>query len=281
MKKAIAIILTLVIVLSCVAGCTSKPVEKSGVWVCNAVDGVKDTEYVICVSKAIPDGQTLLTEINKVIDSLDVEGILGKYMQISTRRQDPGEGVEDLHHIVKDNRDKEGDDPILFYTQTFDPFQYSGAGGEFMDGIDIMISYMAAVNLGRSIQFFERPYDFCYSSVKSGTGDIFATGVALTDTVKNDFLVSKVYTTGKQCIISDKNEGYTKLSQLKGKVIGVVSSRPGEIMVREALEGKATIVEYENETEVKRALKDQHVDYIVIDELPAELLVQRLNGEKQ
>ncbi|MBR2323674.1 MAG: transporter substrate-binding domain-containing protein [Clostridia bacterium] len=82
-------------------------------------------------------------------------------------------------------------------------------------------------------------------------------------------------------MISDKNEGYTKLSQLKGKVIGVVSSRPGEIMVREALEGKATIVEYENETEVKRALKDQHVDYIVIDELPAKLLVERLNGEKQ
>ncbi|MBR2159741.1 MAG: transporter substrate-binding domain-containing protein [Clostridia bacterium] len=280
MKKAIAIILTLVIVLGCVAGCSSKPVERSGKWVCNAIDGVEESQYVVCVSKNIPDGQELLTEINKVIDSLDVDDVLKQYMSYGDRRNTIGITLRDLFLTINELRDKEGDDPVIIYSQVLDPFDFSGAAGAFADGIDMLISEQAAVNLGRSAVLYERTYSYGYEQVKSGKGDIFATGVVLTEQVKNDFLVSKVYTTGKQQIVSDKNEAYTKLSQLKGKVIGVITGRTSEIIVNKELAGSAEIVAFETDTEAKTALYNQRVDVLVVDEMPAKLLVDRLNNGK-
>ncbi len=280
MKKAIAIILTLVIVLGCVAGCSSKPVERSGKWVCNAIEGVEESQYVVCVSKNIPDGQELLTEINKVIDSLDVDDVLKQYMSYGDRRNTIGITLRDLFLTINELRDKEGDDPVIIYSQVLDPFDFSGAAGAFADGIDMLISEQAAVNLGRSAVLYERTYSYGYEQVKAGKGDIFATGVVLTEQVKNDFLVSKVYTTGKQQIVSDKNEAYTKLSQLKGKVIGVITGRTSEIIVNKELAGSAEIVAFETDTEAKTALYNQRVDVLVVDEMPAKLLVDRLNNGK-
>ena len=203
-----------------------------------------------------------------------------QYMSYGDRRNTIGITLRDLFLTINELRDKEGDDPVIIYSQVLDPFDFSGAAGAFADGIDMLISEQAAVNLGRSAVLYERTYSYGYEQVKAGKGDIFATGVVLTEQVKNDFLVSKVYTTGKQQIVSDKNEAYTKLSQLKGKVIGVITGRTSEIIVNKELAGSAEIVAFETDTEAKTALYNQRVDVLVVDEMPAKLLVDRLNNGK-
>ena len=289
MKKAIAIILTLVLVLGCMAGCAPKPLVKTGKFVCNEVAEVPASEYVICVSKAIPDAQTILAEINKAIEVFKKTEIVGrdgeKYnlMQLYKEGSVPlSARARELFEINNVLRENENDDPLMVFAQVYYPFNFGGPYGAYTDGIDAVICSEAAVAMGRSIVFTERPLSFSYEQVKAGKGDVLISAIPKTDELAKDFLLSNVYETGKQYIVADEGFNFTKIKDLnrEGLRIGVIAGRVGEEVINEAV-AKGTlkgvnVVVFDTDKEAKVAIINENVDCVVLDELPAKQMADEL-----
>lgn len=272
LKALFCLVLALGMMLTLFGCAGNAPVAKSGEFVTNKLEGAEQTQYVFCVSKNDPDAEVLVAELNKVIADTDVAALTDKYMDYANRRgTNP---IGDIHLF-----DNTGDF-IYAYTCVLEPFNYSGAGGAYADGVDVWLLSMMAENLGRRLQLNDLWYQDAYDTAKTGKG-VLATGMALTDQVKNDFLVSDVYATGYQQIISDKNQSFTKLEQLKGLKIGVLTGRTGETLVKQAIESGvlkgtgAEMVCFNTDAEAYVALKNEDFDVLVIDELPAKMLVTR------
>ncbi len=271
MKKMLPLLLVLALCLS-LAACAAGPVEKTGVYVTNPIEGIPETEYVLAVSRHDPEAAFLVEELNKVIDETDLDALFTKYMDYATRRRsDP---IGEINLLDNDGA------YIYAYGSVLEPFNFSGAGGAYADGVDVWLLSQMAEKHGRRLQLNDCWFNDAYEAARDGKG-VCLSGVALTDQVKQDFLVTRVYTTGHQQIISDETENFTKLEQLKGMTVGVLGGRTGEALVSQAIENGvlkgtgATVVVYYTDAEAFLALKNEDCDVLVMDELAAQMVVAR------
>jgi len=270
MKKLLAIVLVLVLVLSLTA-CAPKTYTLTEKLVANDIKGVEEVEYVFAVSKKCANGDKYLEQINKVIKERDVDNIIKRYTD-GTRNRDYYLG--DLKSVLPNSGAPVNPDlpKVSVYTSVYTPFQFSGAYGSSVDGFDMYLMVLMANNMGMNADFHDAKYADAYQAVKNGDGDILATAVVLTDEVKADFKVSNVYATGKIQIVCDEGYNFKSFNELKGFRVGVIAGRYGEKLTREALEGKAEIVQFFTDAEAKAAIKNQNVDAVVMDELPAGII---------
>ena len=254
-----------------VSACSSQPIVKSGELTINAIEGIEKTEYVFCISKQSPKAQEYLDELNSIIETTDCDDLMNRYMEQTFRRED---FLGEL--TVEDNTG----DPINIYTTVMSPYQFSGAYGNGVDGVDMYLMVKLADNLEMKPNFYDLPYTTAYDYVKEGKGDIFATGVAKTAQVEADFYVTDVYSSGYQQIVSDKNENFSKLSDLKGMRIGVLSGREGQRIISEAIESGdlkgsgAEMVVYETDAEAYSEYLAEQCDVLIIDEYSAKVMLQ-------
>lgn len=248
------------------------PVAKSGVAVTNAIAGIEKTEYVFCVSKKSEKAQTYLNAINAAIASTDVDALMTKYLNRQSMSMTYFLGELEIEY-------KTGD-PINIYTGICSPYQFSGAFGSSVDGVDMYLMVKVANALEMHPVFNDWGYVAAYNAVKNGTGDILATAVAKTPEVEADFYVSDVYSTGYQSIVSDKNEAFTTIAQLKGKKIGVIAGRPGQTIVEKAIkdgelkDSGAEVVVFDTDAEAYAAYEAQGCDVIIADEYSAKAMLK-------
>ncbi len=248
------------------------PVGKSGVAVCNAIEGIEKTEYVFCISKTAETYKTYLDAINDVIASTDVDDLIDRYLALDSRY---------MYYFLNElTIEYKTGNPINIYTGICSPYQFSGAYGSSVDGVDMYLWVKVANNLRMKPVFNDWGYKSSYNAVKNGNGDIFASAVAKTDEVVADFYVSDVYSTGYQQIVSDKNEAFTAISQLKGKKIGVMSGRLGQSIVDKAIksgelkDSGSEIIVYDTDAEAYADYKLQGCDVIVADEYSAKAMLK-------
>lgn len=276
MKKNIKVftfLLVLVLFAVSLTACQPSGVERCGIFVANKLQDSEITQYVFCLSKNSTNGAKIIANINKAIAESDLDKIIFTYMQDEPRRRVDGLGLYDL-------TDNDGEE-IVIYTTVFEPYQFSGAYGNGVDGIDVCVMSQMAEDLNARLVFNDLPYLTAYDNVKKNNNVIGAMGIALNEQVEQDMLVSEVYSKGYQQIVSDKNEGYTKLSQLKGLKIGVLTGRTGASIVKQAIESGvlkgsgAEVVEYSTDAEASTMLTHEMCDVLVIDELPAQLIALR------
>ncbi len=249
-----------------------RPVEKSGVAVCNAIDGIEKTEYVFCVSRKAENAQTYLNAINAVIASTDVNDLIKRYLELDSFYM--------KYFLDELTIEYKTGEALNIYTGICSPYQFSGAFGSSVDGVDMYLLVKACNNLQMKPVFNDWGYQPSYNAVKNGTGDIFASAVAKTDAVSADFYISNTYSTGYQQIVSDKNEAFTSISQLKGKKIGVIEGRPGQTIIDKALnsgelkDSGAELVVYNTDAEAYADYKVQGCDVIVADEYSAKAMLK-------
>lgn len=249
-----------------------KNVEKSGVAVCNAIEGIEKTEYVFCVSKKAENSQTYLDAINAVIAATDVDELINRYMSL--------EGFYKYYYLNDFTIEYKTGVPLNIYTGVCSPYQFSGAFGSSVDGVDIYLWVKVCNNLQMKPVLFDWGYQPSYNAVKNGTGDIFASAVAKTDALTADFYVSDVYSTGYQQIVSDKNEAFTAISQLKGKKIGAIKGRPSETIIDNAIKSGdlkgsgAELIVYDTDAEAYADYVLQGCDVIVADEYSAKAMLK-------
>lgn len=250
----------------------TKPVVKSGVAVCNAIKGIEKTEYVFCVSKTAENAQTYINAINEVIASTDVDELISRYLD---RPQ-----MSMTYFLGELTIEYKTGDPMKIFTGVCSPYQFSGAFGSGCDGVDMYLWVKAANKLRMNPKFNDWGYESSYNAVKNGTGDILASAVAKMETVSTDFYISNTYSSGYQSIVSDKNEAITEISQLKGMKIGVITGRPGQTLIEEALKSGvlkdtgAEMVVYDTDAEAYAAYQVQGCDVIVADEYSAKAMLK-------
>lgn len=269
MKKILAIALSVILLLSLVA-CGGKTYTKTGSYSSYAIEGLDEIEYVFAISKNAANGDKYLTEINKIIAYKDMAELLKRYTD--------GPRPWDKDYLGEiDVSDNKGLDPIIIYTAVLTPFQFSGAYGAGVDGLDMYIMAQMAENLNMEAKFQDTSYELGYEKVKRGEGEILASAVVLTEEVKADFKVSNVYLKSKLHIVCDKGYAFTSLKELKGFKVGVIPGRYSAKLVKEALGDSAEIVEFFTDAEAKAALQFENIDAFVIDELSAKHMVGLLN----
>lgn len=286
-RRVLVLALSVVLALSsvlCFASCGQKEEFDTEEWSANLLEGVEETEYVICVSKNIPDAQKILDEINKVIDQKG-KALVERYSPKDLTERVPDDEAKNMFFILNNLRD-EGAEPLNVYAHLYTPYEYSNGPGAFAMGIDVEICYNVAVSLGRSIIFNEPSLAEGYQKVKSGEGDILISAIAKTADLEKDFLVSKVYHKGNQQIIALNTLRLHKIKDLKGLKIGVIAGRVGEKLIKEAIESGvlknsgAEMIVFATDTEAKNAIQNERIDCIIMDELPALRTVARMIKER-
>lgn len=270
-KRAFALIFAVLMVISLLTACAPKTYTKTGVLTSNAIEGVEETQYVFAVSKNSANGDKYLAEINKILEEIDMAEIIKGYTSGTVSYYEDFLGDVDL----KDNIDLP---PINIYTIDYSPFQFTGAWGNGVDGVDMYVMAHLAERLNMFPKIQHAIYSTGYEKVKSGESDIFASAVALTDEVKANFKVSNVYASGKQHIVCDEGFSFTKIKQLKGLKIGVVAGREGQKIIEEAIKNGvlknsgAEIVVFDTDAEAGHAILNENIHALIIDELPAKVI---------
>ncbi|MBR2874703.1 MAG: transporter substrate-binding domain-containing protein [Clostridia bacterium] len=240
-----------------------------------AIEGIPKTEYVMCVSKAVPDGQEILNALNKVIKE-EAAAIVESNISPTGR----GGFAKSAN---EKNKTMSEDTAVIFYIQLYDPFTCAPlGGGEYGVGIDVDIAYKVAHSLDRRASFMYGPIDFSMNRVKDGHAHVLAQAIPYSKELEKDFYVSEVYATGSQSILSNSRQKFDELADLGGLVIGVIEGRPGQKLVEDAVangvlkDTGAVIRYYDTDTEVKNAFLQNNIDVAVLDEFPAKITAQYL-----
>lgn len=240
-----------------------------------AIKGEPITEYVMCVSKAVPDGQEILNVLNKVIKE-EAEAIVASNITTTGR----GGFAKTAN---EKNKNMPEETAVIFYIQLYDPFTCAPlGGGEYGVGIDIDIAYKVAHALDRRASFMYGPIDFSMKRVKDGYAHVLAQAIAYSPELEKDFYVSEVYASGTQSILSNSRQKFDELADLGGLVIGVMEGRPGAKLVEDAVangplkDTGAVIRYYDTDTEVKNAIIEYNIDVAVLDEFPATMVAKFL-----
>ena len=196
-----------------------------------------------------------------------------------------------------------GNDEIIVQTNAFfAPFEYYE--GEEIVGVDVEIMNMVGEKLGKKITFKNVEVSAIIDNVKEGkVCDAGAAGITITDERKEKVDFSTPYYTSVQYVIFAKDsdiakrgaEGaqYIVWEAMAGKKIGVQTDTTGWIYTDGEIYATADNdygydgVLYGTNTELKTfdnaqlaadGIASNIVDYVIIDELPAEYIVSKNSG---
>ncbi|MBQ8718440.1 MAG: transporter substrate-binding domain-containing protein [Clostridia bacterium] len=196
-----------------------------------------------------------------------------------------------------------GNDEIIVQTNAFfAPFEYYE--GEEIVGVDVEIMNMVGEKLGKKITFKNVEFSAIIDNVKEGkVCDAGAAGITITDERKEKVDFSTPYYTSVQYVIFAKDsdiakrgaEGsqYIVWEAMAGKTIGVQTDTTGWIYTDGEIYATADNdygydgVLYGTNTELKTfdnaqlaadGIASNIVDYVIIDELPAEYIVSKNSG---
>lgn len=271
MKKFIALTLATVAAFTTLslAACGGKDDAK---YVANKIAGVEVEQYGFAVGKNASKKTEILDAMNKVIANTDINAAVQYYTSVS---KDETPSVTLQFANLSDNTAG----TLNVYTCSgFEPYEFVDAN-ENVIGVDIYLMELVAEELNMKINVSDMDFDGIVGKVASEDNAIGAAGITITEARKESVAFSNPYFDSTQCIISKDSEAFTQLSQLAGKKIGVQKGTTGYMMVAEAIESGdlkgtgAELIEYDTGAVAFTALKQGKIDYIVIDELPAQKLV--------
>ena len=183
---------------------------------------------------------------------------------------------------------------LVLYTEAgFAPFEFI-SGGKVV-GVDIAICEEIAKEIGVELEVHDVNFDTIIGAIKSGKCDIGAAGMTITEERKEEVDFSIPYTTSKQyivCFATDKDD--MKLEDLAGKKIGVQLGTTSDFICSDEVSGTddddgnhtkgklegtgAEVVTYQNPNLAAVALKENKIDVVVTDKLPAEMIAANSDG---
>lgn len=158
----------------------------------------------------------------------------------------------------------------------FAPFEMRE--GDEVIGIDAEIGQKIAEKLGVELVVEDMEFDSLIAALQSGKIDYIAAGFTVRPDREEQVLFADKYFKAVQAIIVQ--EGNTEIAtteDLKGKKIGVQNGTSGDYLATDDIEG-ADVVRYNNGIEAALDLKNGNIDAVIIDNLPAEMLVDSNPG---
>ncbi len=270
MKKLLSILLTVVMALGIVSmvGC-----GKKANYVAKGIEGIEVEQYGFAVGKNSTKKAEIIAAMNEVIDAnIDKMDDIVAYWTAISKDETPTQTLEfaDLSNNTAGTLN-------VYTCSGFEPYEFV-VDGENVVGVDIYLMELVCEKLNMKIKVNDVDFDGICGKVAAEDNAVGAAGITINDERKLQVEFSTPYYSSVQCIISLEAQAYTKLSELAGKKIGVQKGTTGAMLVEKAInEGElkdtgATLVEYDTGAVAFTALKAGKIDFIVLDELPAQKL---------
>ncbi len=296
MKKLVAILLTLVLVVGAFAACggnTEETTSAGDETTAAATETLKvidialtSEEYGFAVKKGNAEllGQ-LNTFLTKIKNDGTYEAIMNKYFGDGTP-----EGV-----LIADTTVGAKENQIVIATNAaFPPFEY--VEGDKYFGVEIEIMALFAQEIGKNLAINDMEFDSVCTAVAEGTCDIGASGLTITETRKEILDFTDAYYNASQKLIAAANdtafdacttaedcEAVLK-GLAEGTKIGYQTGTTGAYYIDGdadwGFDGYANLegVGYTSGAFAVQDILNGNIAYVIIDEAPAKSLVAGVNG---
>lgn len=200
----------------------------------------------------------------------------------SNQAEDNQNEVNDNNQVdnneAEDNKDDEANTDeskktLIVGTEAgFPPYEYYGEGDEVV-GIDMDIAKAIADSMGMKLEIKNMEFDGALLAVQNGQVDFVAAGVSVNEKRKKvmDFSIEYVDST-EVVVVNKENPAVSSIEDLDGKVIGVQQGNIADFWVEENVDAN-NIKRYTTFAQATEDLKNQRIDCIVMDILPAQQMV--------
>ena len=163
------------------------------------------------------------------------------------------------------------EDKLIMVTEAgFAPYEYYSDGK--IIGVDVDIAKEIADYLGKELVVKDVAFDSIITEVKSGKSDIGAAGISYTDERAKQVDFSEDYTISKQVVIVKYASRINTLEDLNDKRIAVQLGSIADTYVSESYSDNK-IIRHKKYLAAIEDLKDNKVDCVVMDELPAQAIL--------
>jgi len=165
------------------------------------------------------------------------------------------------------------DNTIIVGTEaSFAPYEY--LEGDEVVGVDMDIAKAIADYLGKELVIKNMDFDGALAAVASGQVDFVAAGVSISEERLETMDFSVEYVDNTEVVVVNKeNPTVSSLDDLDGKIIGVQQGNIADFWVEENVNAKE-IRRYTKFGQAAEDLKNGKIDCIVMDNLPAEEMVE-------
>ena len=261
MKKIIALVLAVMMMACCFAGCGKK-----------VTLSILDTEYAvedyaICIAK---EDTELLEKVIVALAEIKADGtaqaIVDKY-------------ISGVNHNLTFQADAEGKEEIHMATNAqFPPYEYYD--GDKIVGIDAEMAAAIADKLGMKLVIDDMEFDTIITAVQTGKADFGMAGMTVTEDRLKNINFSESYATGIQSVIVPEGSKITSVDDLYAEdakyLVGTQKGTTGDIYA-EGDFGAERVMKYASGNEAVQALVTGKVDCVIIDNEPAKAYVAENN----
>ena len=270
MKKLIAM------TLAAVAACTTLSLaacnKDETTYVAKPITGIEVEQYGFAVGKNSSNKDAILAAMNEVIATADLSAVVAYYTAVAAD-ETPSVTLD-----FADLSDNTAGTLNVYTCSGFEPYEF--VVSEEVVGVDIYLMELVAEKMNMKLNVTDMDFDGICGKVASEDNAIGAAGITINDDRKQTIDFSNPYYNSVQYIISKDSEAFTSLEKLAGKKIGVQKGTTGALLIEEAIasgvlkDTGAEMVEYDTGAVAYVAMKAGKIDYVVIDELPAQALVK-------
>ena len=159
----------------------------------------------------------------------------------------------------------------------FAPYEYYENGK--IVGVDVDIANEIAKELGKKLVIKDVAFDSIINEVKTGKADFGAAGISYSDERAKQVDFSINYSVSKQIVIVKTNSQITSLEDIANKKIAVQLGSVADTYTTSHY-NNASIVREKKYLAAIQDLKDDKVDCVVMDELPAKEIIANNSGLK-
>lgn len=166
------------------------------------------------------------------------------------------------------------DNQLVMVTEAgFAPYEYY-ENGEIV-GVDVDIAKEIAKYLGKELIIKDVSFDSIINEVKSGKSDFGAAGISYTEERAKEVDFTIDYSISKQVIIV--KEGINKIDNLDNKRIALQLGSVADSYVTKNYKN-ATVIRQKKYLAAIEDLKNDKVDLVIMDELPAKEILKNNPG---
>lgn len=277
-KRISAIVLALLMAVSCFAGCSK---SKASVKVIG-ID-LSDEVYALGVNK---EETELLTQANDFIKKILSDGTFDK---ICNNYFGDGEPVA----VTSAVEDASKDQLVVATNAEFEPFEYKK--GDSFYGIDMEVVKAFADSLGKELVIKDMKFDAVVLSVQQGKADIAAAGLTVTDERAAQVNFTDSYYSASQRIVVRGDDTTFDNCKTKDDVDAILKTLDESVKIggqngttgQYYVEGSeyfgfeklpATFVGYDNGSLAMQDLINGNVQYVIIDAAPATAISTAINA---
>ena len=156
---------------------------------------------------------------------------------------------------------------VLATEASFAPYEYYSDGK--IIGVDIAIGEQIANYLGKELKVKDIAFDSIISEIKSGKSDIGAAGISYTEERAKQVSFTISYAESKQVIVVKNNSNIVGPNDLKNIKVAVQLGSVADGYISDNYP-KVTLIREKKFLAAIQDLKDNKVDAVVMDELPAK-----------